>query len=378
MTGPTSTLGSYRTTESIIQEIECWILMNDQAKKFENAANHIKSKVEHQLNYLETTFIERPYVKVVLDMWLHQSFEKALDYLENKVVDISNEMCALFNELDSINSFGDISLNLGVTSRLRPWCESEYLRLILEQRDMFLMTPRFEILVSSYFKHFKTSCIEKIFSRCINDIGDNEIYGQKHLGYIAVLREFLAIVSEDGGFQNILKANRIEENGFMKDDTNGRELINRMILIIENSCKTSEGQLPESIRMNFERLKSSEPLNGEWTPKLESLTKEMCKKFLLPIRDIEIHVEETKKIIFVKGIAVFVSKMIEKMGELKRDNQDALEIKIVGHSSVHIDCHLEKATWHGMNVVIVTDKLFVDKDVCWDVSGQQGNIATEG
>jgi hypothetical protein len=31
-----------------------------------------------------------------------------------------------------------------------------------------------------------------------------------------------------------------------------------------------------------------------------------------------------------------------------------------------------------MNVGIVTDKLYVDKEVCWDVSGQHGNDHLEG
>jgi hypothetical protein len=35
---------------------------------------------------------------------------------------------------------------------------------------------------------------------------------------------------------------------------------------------------------------------------------------------------------------------------------------------------LDNDTWHGINIDIVTDKLIVDDEVCWDVSGNTVTI----
>jgi hypothetical protein len=45
-------------------------------------------------------------------------------------------------------------------------------------------------------------------------------------------------------------------------------------------------------------------------------------------------------------------------------------MQIIGLASVHVDCDLERDIWHGINVVVVTDKLFVDGNFRWDVSGR--------
>jgi hypothetical protein len=74
--------------------------------------------------------------------------------------------------------------------------------------------------------------------------------------------------------------------------------------------------------------------------------------------------------------AVFVRKMIQEIIDLKSQNSNVHEIKIVGLLSVHVDCDLELEDWHGVNVAIVTDKLYVDKEVRWDVSGR--NIKNRG
>jgi hypothetical protein len=108
----------------------------------------------------------------------------------------------------------------------------------------------------------------------------------------------------------------------------------------------------------------------EWTPRLKLLTKETCKQFLLPQTNMELEEEDGKRIICVRGVAIFVSKLIEKMKRLKDENLDVEDIKIIGLQSVHIDCDLDNNNWHGINIGIVTDKLIVDNKVCWDVSGQ--------
>lgn len=106
----------------------------------------------------------------------------------------------------------------------------------------------------------------------------------------------------------------------------------------------------------------------QWTSKLELQAKETLRNRFLPRTTVESRGE--KQTILTSGIAVHVSSIKKQVLQLKRDT-GAEEIHIVGLDSVHIDCDLEKDLWHGTNVVIVTNKLFVDvEDVCWDVSGQ--------
>jgi hypothetical protein len=113
--------------------------------------------------------------------------------------------------------------------------------------------------------------------------------------------------------------------------------------------------------------------DDSWTPLFDLLVKETCESFLLPKTVIAVQNEDGKEIISIKGVAVFVSKILREMIDLKRQNSNVQEIKIVGLLSVHVDSDLESKDWHGMNVGIVTDKIYVDKEVCWDVSGQHGN-----
>jgi hypothetical protein len=56
----------------------------------------------------------------------------------------------------------------------------------------------------------------------------------------------------------------------------------------------------------------------------------------------------------------------------------ARELHIIGLNSVHVDWSLTANDWHGTNIVVVTDKLFVNGDVCWDVSGQHGTTHLNG
>jgi hypothetical protein len=76
---------------------------------------------------------------------------------------------------------------------------------------------------------------------------------------------------------------------------------------------------------------------------------------LLPKTVIAVQNEDGKEIISIKGVAVFVSKILQEMTDLKIQNSNVQEIKIVGLLSVHVDCDLESKDWHGMNVAIVTD-----------------------
>ncbi|KAI9563930.1 hypothetical protein GHT06_011398 [Daphnia sinensis] len=364
----TPTPKSLNNSDDVIKHIRSWIQQLDtKSKMHEDAVKHIESFVDRQISCLESTVVERQYVKVVLEMWLRKSLRKAIDYLNDETIDISVEMPTLLKELSSINSFEDIGLKLKeaacqLTNLCDPGCQ--YLQLILDQVDLFKNTLRFSVLVASYFKQFKASCIDKVFSRCLDDVGKDQTNGKRNRELIVTLNALLQVASKDVGIQNVLEKSFAGKDVKDFDDANGKDLINQLVEIFESCSVTSKNESSEW----FNELKSEK----EWEPKLQTLVKEMCKAFLLPKTTIEVKDEYGRKILFIKGVSVFISKMMGEMKRLKEGNTEVQEIQIVGLSSVHVDCHLDNKTWHGTNVGIVADTIFVDYDVCR--SGQQQSV----
>jgi hypothetical protein len=162
------------------------------------------------------------------------------------------------------------------------------------------------------------------------------------------------------------------EKNLMDDIVSGKELVNRLLGAISNV------DLKTEINKSFRLLKeSAETLeDNQWTSQLQSLTKEICKKSLLPITKAEIKDEDGgRRIIVVKGVSVFIGKMITKISSL---NVKAHELQIIGIKSVHVDWNLTANDWHGTNVAVLTNKLFIHGDVCLDVSGQHGTNHLQG
>ncbi|KAI9551247.1 hypothetical protein GHT06_006398 [Daphnia sinensis] len=276
----------------------------------EDAVKHIESFVDRQISCLESTVVERQYVKVVLEMWLRKSLRKAIDYLNDETIDISVEMPTLLKELNSINSFEDIGLKLNeaacqLTNLCDPGCQ--YLQLILDQVDLFKNTLRFSVLVASYFKQFKA---------CLDDVGKDQTNGMRNRELIVALNALLQVASEDVGIQNVLEKSFTGKDVKDFDDANGKDLINQLVEIFESYSVTSKNESSEW----FNELKSGK----EWEPKLQVLIKETCKAFLFPKTTIEIKEEYGRKIIFIKGVSVFVSKIIEEMQRLKESNPEKL------------------------------------------------------
>ncbi|XP_045032570.1 uncharacterized protein LOC116927885 isoform X2 [Daphnia magna] len=350
---------SLNNNDEVTEQIRNWIQLDVGSKFHENAVKHIESVVKRQLSCLETTLVERQYVKVVLEMWLRKSLQNAVNYLNDQTIDFSVKMPKILKELNSINSFEGIGLKLKEgTCQLKDLSgeDRQYITLIIDQIDLFKNTPRFAALVGSYFQQFKAFCIGKVFSRCLDDIAKDQIDSKKNCEVILALNALLEVAGEDVRNQIILETNLVENDFTDLNNENGQELIHKMLEIFASCRDATENESLERL----DRLKTEKA----WAPKLQVLVKETCKTFLLPKTTIEVKDEYGRKIIFIKGAFVFVSKMIEEMKRLKEKYPELQEIQIVGLSSVHVDCHLENETWHGTNVGIVTDKIVVDYEVC--------------
>lgn len=122
------------------------------------------------------------------------------------------------------------------------------------------------------------------------------------------------------------------------------------------------GMIPEWITQFKEAAESIS--NDDWNKKLVTLMKEMFKKYLLPKTKFQTNYENGRNVMVIQGNVVFLSKVLEEM-----KTERIQEIRIVGLISVHVDCDLDNETWHGINVGLITDKIFVDRQVTWNVSG---------
>jgi hypothetical protein len=200
--------------------------------------------------------------------------------------------------------------------------------------------------------------------------------------FIAKLNVFLLNIHEDKNLKDILLEKEHSLSHYVKEENKtGQDIIKQLVEMFKNSTETEEGAAGREWLKEF--LSTAETLSKEeWPPQLQFLTKEMCKGFLLPETEIKFKEENGKQIISIEGVVIFVSKVKQKMVDLKMQLQHSSvqEIEIIGWKSVHIDCDLGKDTWHGINIGIITDKLVVIDDKCvWNVSGKTAtNNSTRG
>jgi hypothetical protein len=95
------------------------------------------------------------------------------------------------------------------------------------------------------------------------------------------------------------------EKDLLGDAISGKELVSRMLDKILKTKSVGSSSSKLEIRESFRRLKDSAAIleDIEWTPQLQLLTKETCKKFLLPITKATIKDEDGgRRIIVVKGV----------------------------------------------------------------------------
>ncbi len=364
--------------EKKILEIGIKKLVQSKNAKFHEIIDNLESQSNtHQLDHF---LVEKCYVETTLKTWLDESIQKAFDCLEKETDgDSSNKLSNLWNQLDSVQLLKNVSNLEGKSSKLLEWCSGERLQLIIGQSDVFGSTRTSINLVSNYFKKFKEACTRKILSQWLND----KNYAKQHRHFIRKLNKFLSFINADKRRREILA------EVFSKNQLNvgtGQELVQNLTNLcqkyylldnVRNGSVSDKTALPPAPVLDF--MNSATDLSAEnWTVNFQSLTKEMCKRQLLPTNTtVEYQIESGRRMVIIKGVAVVVSEVKEEMLQLKKEH-NVEEIRIVGLSSIHVDCNLEQEDWHGVNVSVVTDKLLVDKEVCWDVSGEDSSALQIG
>ena len=332
--------------------------------KFRNVFEDLEKRAGRQLCNLELSYLEMNYVDILLKIWLEESFRKVFDYLENETNVISIELfILLMDQFQSMESIRDIE-HPETMELVKDWCGGKRLELILDQSDVFETTPHSSALVANYFKHLKKSCID-VVSHCLN-VRHNT---NEHVDFISALHTFLTFANAHMKRSTILPDD-VFINKLYKDDTTGRELFHKLVELCADNFPDHE-ESPLAV-INFQILAVS-LTDEDWTNKLDLMIKETCKKLLLPAVTCEAKTEGGRRIVVVRGTSISISKVKGRMLEMK-NNSDAQEIQIVGMACVRVDCHLEKTDWHGTNLVVVTDKIVVDKDSRWDLSGNNVDI----
>lgn len=286
--------------------------------------------------------------------WIKSSLKNAFEYLKNKS-DIELEIPSLLNQLDSLQSFQDIQklMTSDSESKLLEWCGGESLNSILNQSQSI------DSLNLIWINQFKTNCIDKILSLYLADKED----------FLSVLNHFLKFINSQPERKQLVDDEFLRD--FFKNNNKHESHLIKSLVDRCNNLTTSNDKLTEVIE-NF--LKSTETLMKNencWTTKLQFLTKFICKRHLLPLAEVEEKEENGRKILVVKGNVIFISKIkshfVERLTEVE-------EAHIIGLDSIHVDCDLENDVWHGMNVMVGTNKLFVVNNdgngIKWNVSGR--------
>ena len=304
--------------------------------KFNEVANNALESQVSDMRPLDHLHIEKYYVKATLKTWLDESIEKTLNYLEKETEDLSVKMSTLWTRLDSLQFLQSIRNLDAKSSKVLEWCSGERLQLILDQSEVFEKTRMSINLVSNYLKKFKKICTRKILSKWLDD----KNYGTKHRHFIRKLNKFLSLVNTDTRRTEIL-AEVVSDNQLNEDTAQElvqklTELCHKYYLIDSDEVVADDKQLPSGRIVDF--INCATQLSTEnWTENFECLTKEMCKRQLLPsVNTVEYKVENGRRL-----IVVFVNQMIDEMLQLKKERQ-VKEIQIVRLSSVHVDCDLER------------------------------------
>lgn len=211
------------------------------------------------------------------------------------------------------------------------------------------------------------ACTELSYSQCQLDN-----YLPKQLNFISALNEFLAFINGHPERSNVLEDQFNNEN-VENDDIPGRDLI-RLLSERCHQLFLSNNNLFEPVK-RFKRLADSLTAD-DWTDQFQTLSKDICKSYLLPVTSFEEKVEGGRRIVVIKGAVIFVSQVKFRIVEFLTKAQ---EVQIIGLATVHVDCNLENVIWHGMNVVVIADKIIITEDqpVLWDVSGRHDYFSPE-
>lgn len=292
----------------------------------------------------------------VFECWLKQSLKNTFDDIE-KSIKVDQETVNLLN---SLNTFQDISVlknsSNPASKKLFEWCGGQFLDQICDQDEEFYLS---DVIHSVWINRFKSACINRIYYLW-------EKNKSPHSNFISALNNFLNLLDAQPERQQIFH-DQLVKNCVENDSNDRRECIQSLVEFCDQYV--SEAKSHDEF---FQAVKSLNELAKPFITKTEDNLTTKLQSLLLPHVEMIEKTEDGRKIVVVKGNVISISKIKPQIEKLVSKSE---EIQIVGLVSIYVDCDLENDIWHGTNLTIVTDKLFVTdkKRILWDVSGCNKN-----
>ena len=314
--------------------------------QFSETTKKIESEIGRCLSCLDTSFIEIRYVQSVLDNWMRDSLDHMKRFIKN-------------DDLSTVAQLWSDDPNFWAKISYRP----PYDQLILGQKRLF------QARSEEYQDEFRVRSRDLLLAKCQVDKENCDA----NLKFFAALVDFLRPINLHYDKEEILRCS-------------GDGLRDGCHSLAEN-C--TEKDIPKKLIDRFLVTLNS----FEVTPESEKMFRNICDGLLLPqttLREekidgrlaIKVQVSlKNKKSLFggctcfslIQGASIVMSHVIDKMErKLRRSDEQVEEIHLHGLNVVHIDVDLCSDKWHGINIVVVTDKIVVHKQVIWDVSGLNG------
>lgn len=312
----------------------------------------LEKNIECDLNILEVAFIENNYIEMLLFTWVKKSLSKAEKYLKGCTFD-TNEMQAIMNNLGSIKTISDIDEQ--DNPKIAEWC-SKHLDVILAQPGLFSNS-----ICTESLKSFKEECTDLIVQKCRDNRDEND----RTAMFLEILSEFLMHVNYDPNREEIFDLNH---RRYLKGSISGKEFISRVADRAYRLSKTKSEVTTRFKKAGFNLLES------DWTRDFDRVVKRICRQLTFESTTIIQLIKEQggRLTIEARGMAITFSRILEQLNRLKMKNTQVTELRIVCTVALHIDCDLDNEIWHGTNLVIATDHLYLADRLDrynWDVSG---------
>lgn len=320
----------------------------------------LEKKEERTLGNMEIAFIENYYIDIALKTWLDRSLKSAQKSINRDQVSPEDLNAILKQLASSIQVISDLAKD---KEMLGKWSQPDRLGVIIAQPDLF---PK--DLSADTLKKFKHRCRDILLQKCAEGIDQND----RGSILLKTLGEFLLQVNIDANREEFL--DRVKHRDFiMKETIPGNEFLQRLVSVSHNLLTSLSPEMITNLTISVLKLQKS-----DWTSGFSIMIKDTCRQLLLqPETTVKLLTEKgSQQIIEARGTAITCSRIIEKLIQLKRKNPNVGELRIVCTTALHIDCNLDQKIWHGTNVVVVTDNLYVisngKSNRCWDVSGLDG------
>lgn len=310
-------------------------LINVEVSKNNSSLAVVKSKVIEQfklgmLSSIDNAFIESNYIKYNL-----RAFSKECEGALTKMIATNDfatviKMAKLF---DGITKLSQLPESLKKLSRYPSLYE-----------NINLIDPYDEQVLIGNIRNFNMRLV--IIELEKNETANSEL---KFLDAIMIVmtKSYKKFSSVIDGFK-------------LKDFVAGKISLKDMSMLIISSKLDTEG-MPEL-------RKTATVISTNDTVLLIDQITDTIADYIKPVT-IEKIDKDGRVIIEVIGKHMVLSEHLSKIEELLSKNPTIEEVRYVGADVMHVDEQLKKEKWHGKNIVVYANKIEVDANVEWEVSG---------